>query len=470
MIAENQTKHTFVVKAVVLFSLIFFAGLIFLLNIIAQAEEKFSDKFYPNVYIDNMAVGGKSLKEVQSLAKPENDKLKKVTLYVLYHDNKIATFSSQTLALRSSLEETIDQAFLVGRSPLPRSKIYQKIVTFLKLRSYRFTTRIVYDKSPINEFIGLTEDQYYKPAKNALFKFENGKVVNFRPEENGLKIQSDQFADIVEKAVKTLKQKPGDLKIVLNDRVIKPEITLAQANEFGIEEFIAEGKSDYTHSIQERIYNLTLAAAKFDGVLIPKNQEFSFNNTVGDISSSTGYKPAYIIKNGRTVLGDGGGVCQVSTTLFRAALNAGLPITQRHAHDYRVSYYENDSAPGFDATVFAPSADLKFKNDTPAYILIQTEIDSNNNLLIFRFYGKKDGRQSTISQIKLYDIQPAPSPVYQDDPTLKRGITKQVDFAAGGAKASFDYKVMRSNEALFEKTFYSVYRPWQAVYLVGTQD
>jgi vancomycin resistance protein YoaR len=205
-------------------------------------------------------------------------------------------------------------------------------------------------------------------------------------------------------------------------------------------------------------------------MLIPKNEIFSFNKAIGDISSATGYKQAYIIKNGRTVLGDGGGVCQVSTTLFRTALNAGLPIKERIAHAYRVHYYENDGKPGFDATVFDPSADLKFENNTPAHILIQSYVDQENNWLIFIFYGKNDSRKIEISQATVWDVLPPPEPLYQDDPTLKKGAIKQVDWASWGAKAKFHYKVEKEGKVIIDQDFFSSYRPWQAVYLVGTTE
>jgi vancomycin resistance protein YoaR len=151
-------------------------------------------------------------------------------------------------------------------------------------------------------------------------------------------------------------------------------------------------------------------------------------------------------------------------------LNAGLPIVERHAHAYRVGYYENDSQPGFDATVFAPTNDLKIKNDTPAYILVQTEIDKENNLLYFKLYGKKDNRRSEISKIALYDLTPPPPSLYQDDPTLKKGVIKQVDYAASGGKASFHYQVTKDNQTIIDQDFLSLFKPWQAVYLVGTAD
>jgi vancomycin resistance protein YoaR len=338
------------------------------------------------------------------------------------------------------------------------------------LGKFNYHTKIVYSRKAIDEFIDQTEQHYNVPAKNALFQFENERVVSFRPEENGTKIKSDELKKDIEESLLTLKTKPGSKRIVLQETVLKPEITLAKANDFGIEELIGVGESNYSGSIPERIHNVILAAYRFNGVMIPKDEEFSFNQIIGDISAATGYKQAYIIKGGKTVLGDGGGVCQVSTTLFRAALNTGLPITQRIAHAYRVGYYENDSKPGFDATVFNPTADFRFKNDTSAAILIQTEVDEALNILRFRFYGKKDGRAIQISSPTLWDVQPPPPPQNQDDPTLKKGVVKQVDFAAWGGKANFSYKVTRNGETLFAKDFYSSYRPWQAVFLVGTAD
>jgi vancomycin resistance protein YoaR len=170
-------------------------------------------------------------------------------------------------------------------------------------------------------------------------------------------------------------------------------------------------------------------------------------------------------------LGDGGGVCQDSTTLFRAALNTGLPIVERKGHAYRVKYYENDRKPGFDATVYAPSVDFKFKNDTPAHILIQVNNNKSTQALSFTFYGKSDGRRVELSDAKVYDHTPAPAPLYEETPTLPRGVTKQVDWAAPGAKSQFTYKVYSaSGEVLQDKVFYTSYRPWQAVFLVGTGE
>jgi vancomycin resistance protein YoaR len=249
---------------------------------------------------------------------------------------------------------------------------------------------------------------------------------------------------------------------------VRPTVTTDKANTFGVKELISSGYSEFAGSATGRIHNIALAAGRLNGVLIKPGETFSFNEAVGDISAATGYQSAYIIKDGRTVLGDGGGVCQVSTTLFRAALNAGLPIIERHAHAYRVHYYEEAGfKPGLDATVYGPTYDLKFKNDTPASILIQTKTDVTNLSLTFDLYGTSDGRKAQISNQKLWGVTQPPPDLYQDDPTLARGVVKQVDFAAWGANASFDYLVTRNGQTLQKDTFVSNFRPWQAVYLRG---
>ena len=463
---RNYRGNSLLLLVVVLGLILFGSTILFFL----KQEKNIRSKIYPNVFLDKQNFGLKSKEEIVNYYEKKSSKLKNTSLTVFYEKEPVATFSAQILDLRYDGKTIAERAYLIGRSSNTPSKYLQKILAILNLRKFYFESQIQYDNSEIKDFLSTSEDRYNLPAKNALFKFEKGKVVEFRKESNGLKILTDRFLPDFDKAVNDLKTDTANKKIILNSEIIKPEIKLSDINEYGIEELIAEGKSDYTHSIPQRVHNLTLAASKFNGVLIPKGKEFSFVETVGDISSLTGYQPAYIIKDGKTVLGDGGGVCQVSTTLFRAALNAGLPIIERTAHAYRVLYYENDSQPGFAAPVYAPTVDIKIKNDTPSYILIETEIDKENNLLYFRFYGKKDNRRIEISKATVYDISPALPTKYQDDPTLKKGVTKQVDFAAGGAKTFFSYKVFQGDKTTIDTKFYSNFRPWAAVYLVGTAD
>lgn len=454
---------------IVFFSLIFFTFLLLLKSFISW-EKNLQEKLYPHVYIDNINFGKKTKTDVVVFFNKKNQLLKKINFLIKLDNQQVASLSGQQINLRYDGQGLAERAYLIGRSSNTVSRYYQKIATIFFNQSFQVNSNVDYDKDIVRQIITNLEENYNKPAKNALFKFDNGRVVSFAQEEKGIELKSEEFLENFNKMVYEINEKPDNKIVVINKKIIEPEISLSEANSFGITEFIGEGKSDYSHSISERIHNIILASSKFNGVLIPKNKVFSFNQTVGDISSLTGYQPAYIIKGGKTVLGDGGGVCQVSTTLFRAALNTGLPIVERYPHAYRVGYYENDAKPGLDATVFAPSVDLKIQNDTPAYILIQTEVDKNNNLLFFRFYGKKDNRQIEISTPILWDVQPPPEPIYQDDPTLKRGVIKQVDFAAWGGKTNFSYQVTYPDGKINKNDFFSSFRPWQAVFLVGTGD
>ena len=329
-----------------------------------------------------------------------------------------------------------------------------------------------FDEEKVKKLMGLVSEEVNREPQNAVFRFEGGRVVEFKPAIDGLLVNEEiSIIKVVDglSRLETLNCKEVCETIIVNLEVEKsaPEVRISEVNNLGIVELIGKGESTFHGSIPSREHNVALTAYKLDGVLIKPGEVFSFNGSVGDISAATGYQSAYIIKDGRTVLGDGGGVCQDSTTMFRAALDAGLPIIERHPHAYRVSYYEQGSPVGIDATIYSPSTDFKFLNDTPAHILIQTNVNTVSNYLKIEIYGTSDGRVATISNTRLWDQSPPPDPKYEDTPSLATGVVKQVDWAAWGGKAAFDWRVVRGGEVLQEKTFYSSYRPWQAVYLRG---
>lgn len=308
-----------------------------------------------------------------------------------------------------------------------------------------------------------------REPQNSVFVFEGGRVKEFAPAKDGIVVKLGLLSQMIEGNLRTL-EGTDEVSISFEIPVERkaPKIKTEDVNNLGIKELIGRGSSHFSGSIANRIYNIGLSSSRFKGVLIPPGEILSFNDIVGDVSNLTGYKQAYVIKDGKTVLGDGGGVCQVSTTLFRAALNAGLPIVERRAHSYRVSYYEQDSPPGLDATVYAPTTDLKIKNDTPGHILIQPVFDAQKATLAFEIYGTSDGRVASVTKPVVTNVTPPPEDLYVDDPTLPAGKIKQVDFKAWGAKVTFTYKVERGGETIYQKTFVSNYRPWQAAYLRGT--
>lgn len=326
-----------------------------------------------------------------------------------------------------------------------------------------------YKEEAIIDLVVEVASNINREPQNSTFIFDGGRVQEFSPAKDGVLLKEDSIVNMITGNLRTLETTDDKIaSFEIPYETTAPDVETEDVNNLGIKELVGRGSSRYRGSISSRIYNLSLAASRFNGVLVAPGETFSFNNVLGDVSLDTGYKKAYIIKDGKTVLDDGGGVCQVSTTLFRAVLDAGLPVIERRAHAYRVGYYEQDSAVGFDATVYSPTTDFKFKNDTPGHLLIQTYTNTAVASLVFEIYGTSDGRTATTTKPIVTDVSPPPEDLYVDEPTLPEGTIKQIDWKAWGAKSRFTYKVKRAGETIYEKTFYSNYRPWQAIFLRGT--
>ncbi|HNS51293.1 MAG TPA: VanW family protein [Anaerolineae bacterium] len=256
--------------------------------------------------------------------------------------------------------------------------------------------------------------------------------------------------------------------VALPVRSIRPSLASEDAPSLGITALLAEGTTSFAGSAADRIQNIIIGTAQFDGLLIPPGETFSFNHYLGEVTTEKGYVEGIIIWGDTTRADVGGGLCQVASTAFRAAFWAGVPITERTAHAFRVSYYEPPL--GMDATIYSPSVDLKWVNDTGHHILVHTWVDQSAQTVTFRFYGTNPGR--TIELDGPYESNPVPhgEPVYRDDPTLPKGQKKQIEWAKDGLDVTV-YRIIKQDGAeVGRDTFFSRYRPWQAVYLVGTKE
>lgn len=443
--------------------LFFFASFVYI-----YFKHTYNDKVYPGVSINSVELGGKTEEDVQKYFAGLNNSLQDKTI-IFKANEKLATISAKKLGIGYDDKLLAKQALSIGRSGNFFTDSYLSLTSYVKgialSPAYHFSDEAL---API---IKDFEASINVAPVDARFEYKDGRVTEFTTAKNGKRVESEGIVSFVkEKVVPNLIESNSKTLVVpIKVSILKPDITENEANKMGITERIGVGTSLFFGSIENRIFNLTLASSRLNGVLIKPGEEFSFNKTIGDVSSLTGYKQAYVIQNGKTILGDGGGVCQVSTTLFRALLNAGMPITERNQHAYRVHYYEDDLGPGVDAAIYTPNIDLKFKNDSGNYILIQTAVDRANMQLTFELYGTSDGRVATISKPVIVSQSPAPEPLYQDDPTLPVGQTKQIDFSASGAVVYFDYKVTKNGETLTDKRYKSNYRPWQAIFLRGTK-
>lgn len=324
------------------------------------------------------------------------------------------------------------------------------------------------DRNKLKDHLGTVASSINIGPQDAMLSVSGGKVIIAQASRDGRTVEIETTAARI--ATILLSRIHSQVGTVLSDvvpievKITKPEVTSENLSSLGLTDLIGSGTTSFLTSPTNRISNITVGARLLNGVLIKPGDIFSTLARLGKIDATSGFLPELVIKENRTVPEFGGGLCQVSTTLFRAALNSGLKITERQNHRYRVSYYEPPV--GMDATIYEPAPDFKFQNDTPGYILVQSKIV--NKKITFDFYGTKDGRIISLSNSVISDITAPPEPLMEPTDTLPIGETKQVERAHDGANASFVYTVTRNGETLHKVTFTSHYTPWQARILVGT--
>lgn len=264
------------------------------------------------------------------------------------------------------------------------------------------------DKESIKNYLTEIEASINIQPKNPTLEFKEGSLKIISPPKTGKTLD-------IEKSLEEIQEKilAKENKISLVITKAEPKITEKTIKELCIEIMIGSGTSNFAGSPKNRIHNIKTATAKINGTLIGPNEEFSFNDILGRVGPAEDFLPELVIKKGKTVPEYGGGICQDSTTMFRVAVNSGMKILERRAHAYPVKYY---SPQGFDATVYSPSPNFRFKNNTDGYILIQAKIENND--LTFEIYGKDNGRKVIIKGPYQYD--------FQEDGAMKARLYQEV--------------------------------------------
>lgn len=235
-----------------------------------------------------------------------------------------------------------------------------------------------------------------RDPSDAKFKVENGIVGTFEEAKYGIDLKID---DSVKQLSEAITQGKQEVTLAFDKK--ESATNYGDMNNLGISALLGEGTSDFKGSTGNRVHNIKVATQRYDGILIKPGEEFSFVKYLGEVDGEHGYLPELVIKKNITEPEFGGGICQVSSTAFRAAIYSGLKITARRNHAYPVAYY---APQGMDATVYVPNPDLKFLNNTPGYILIQTKIVGTK--LTFSFYGTDDGRSTKVDGPKVIERQP----------------------------------------------------------------
>ena len=311
-----------------------------------------------------------------------------------------------------------------------------------------------------------------EPKLSAIFKAltREGKDARFNL-ESGSWIARQRSAWMVdEKATRAnllaaLKSGKSSAQVALT--VKAPQRNVRNWAESGITTLYGKGVSSFKGSPVFRVRNIIVGASKLDNDYIEKDAELDFNASVGAINKATGFVEGFVIIGGTLEKEDGGGICQVSTTVWRAAYAAGLPIVQRSNHSYRVHYYD---PPGMEATVFSPYKNLRFKNDTPSPMFIQMTWYTRSQRLELHFFGAKPDRKVSISDPYIYNVRPPAGPRFQADPNVRLGSVRRIDSPERGMSVTINRSVRYDDGRKLGDVTRSTYVPWGAIYAVNPRD
>lgn len=341
----------------------------------------------------------------------------------------------------------------------------ESIITWLTIKQ---NGKIGINENKLEEYLNRMVVPYIdSPMKNSHFEMQSGKLIEISLGEKGNAVNIVKTTQNVEDAILNIIYNPNEtienniVDIEIETIVEEPRITKETINKYKIKELVGSAVTNFKGGSSDRQKNIEVGVSKLNGILVAPGQEFSAVDAIGGVTEEAGFVKEYVINNGKTQKEIGGGLCQLATTLFRLALDSGLPIIERVNHRYVISYY----GAGLDATIYEPHPDLRFINDTGNYLLLQGK--AVNNEVTFEFYGKKDGRTVKISEPILYDKTLPPEPKYIPTETLQLGQTKCTEISHNGVTADTTYTVSYLNGEMKETKFHSIYQPWQKVCLIG---
>ena len=331
--------------------------------------------------------------------------------------------------------------------------------SWLALKKIGGQAVIIFARDEVEKYFNRLAGYIERKPQEPKLSIAAGRVADFIPPRDGLEIDREANFSLFTKTF--LREKKNGAELVVNKR--SPITKVGDINNLGIKEIVGSASTSFADSPKNRIENIKVGVKKLSGLIIQPGEEFSVIENLKPIDAESGFLPELVIKKDKTVPEFGGGLCQIGTTMFRAAMDAGTQIIARINHSYRVPYYEPPV--GMDATIYDPSPDFKFKNTFSASLLIQGYVRGTN--LIFELWGAKDGRRTEIAKPEVYNIVAPPEKKIIQTEELPVGETKCTEKPHNGADVKFIYKIIMSYGTTLQREFKSHYVPWQEVCLVG---
>ena len=427
----------------------------YFMNIKSEVDS-WANKIYPGVQAYGIDLGGKTKEEAVNIL---NDQL------ISLIGNKIitVTIADKTFELKYSdispsvsADETVEEALNYGKD----NKMFEKKKMIENGVDYSVDTVLSYDEEKVKEFANSVNDQVKVDAVDAKISI-SGSNISITPEVTGKHVDIDDLCNKIKESINPDPEKIETVSVDLQD--YSPSITSADLNK--ITGVMSSYSSTFGASDTGRVENLRISTGYINGTLLMPGEEFSYNNTIGPTTPERGYKEANTYVGSKIVPDYGGGVCQVSSALYRAVIQANIRSTERRNHSMTVSY----AKPGLDATVAAGYIDYKFVNTYDFPIYIQGYLSGNQ--VVFNVWGNKEAMGG-----RTYELVNEILETYIDgteevqDSNLPEGTRVVTSSGANGYKAS-GYLITYENGVQVNKELIStdVYSTRSQVVSVGTK-
>lgn len=323
----------------------------------------------------------------------------------------------------------------------------------------KIPAHIYIDRTVLDSQLKIVTSEITKQPEDAKLKINPDETVSVVPSRDGIIVDSEKTYREIKKS---LERNDMPAEAELSIITVSPEKATQEVIDMGVNVLLSSYTTTFDANDIDRSYNIRVAASALDELLIPPGREFSFNEVVGPRSSEAGYKNAKIIVNQEFVDGLGGGVCQLSSTLYNSVMLADIKILDRTNHSIPVSYVP----PGRDATVAYGYIDFRFKNTTPYYLYIKTIF--NPSRITVKIYGNKNSRKQVYVKTKVIETFPFKE-VYKEDPALKKGEILIIKKGSPGLRVTAEKTVIHNNIAQTETLPNSLYHPVDQMIIIAPE-
>ncbi|MHB8157125.1 MAG: VanW family protein [Desulfocucumaceae bacterium] len=439
-------------KIIILSVTLAFLGALAMLGVSVAMD---SETIISGVHIPGGDLSGLTRENGDALLQQLEKELVQSTPLVLSYEGKSWRLRPGNIGLSIDRGRILDEALLAGRkgSPLERLRQYRTAGK----EGLAVPVYVKIDKAMLEGELDSIASEITTLPVDARLKINPDESVEIIPALDGLRVDRDKVYRSVEQIFMDSGAAP-EIKLSLVRS--SPKVSTQQVAYMGVDGLLSTYTTTFNPNDTDRAYNLKIAASALDGIFLPPSEIFSFNGVVGSRSTEAGYKNAKVIVNNELVDGVGGGVCQVSTTLYNAVLLANLEILDRVNHSIPVAYVP----PGRDATVTDNYLDFRFKNSTPSHIYLKTFFSPGR--ITVKVYGNSNSRRQVIIRTNIIETIPFKD-IYEKDLTLKEGEVKLKRKGIPGLRVSAERLVLDNGKEKVETLPASLYHPVNQIVLTG---